>query len=81
VGGSICIQTLVKTGAPGGWEPSVTMEGLLLIIRQLIIDGNGRIDFAVAMKAYSQEEARSAFDRVAKQHGWTQPKQAAKGNR
>lgn len=74
VGGSICIQLLVKTGTSEGWHAALTMEGVLLTIRQLLIDGNGKIDFNRPMLPYTQEEAQSAFNRVAAQHGWFQKK-------
>eukprot|EP01121_Diplochlamys_sp_Union-15-3_P002814 TRINITY_DN1265_c0_g1_i2.p1 TRINITY_DN1265_c0_g1~~TRINITY_DN1265_c0_g1_i2.p1 ORF type:complete len:107 (+),score=7.62 TRINITY_DN1265_c0_g1_i2:401-721(+) len=61
------MELLTNSGTERGWNPSITMEAVLLTIKQLMIDGGGRV---ISNGAYSEMEAKNAFNRVASQHGW-----------
>ena len=63
VGGSICVDILTSTA----WSPSFTMKKLLMTLETLIVDA--KIDTS-GKSYYTYEESRSAFDRVARFHGW-----------
>merc|ERR1719421_1563443 len=65
VGGSICMELLTDHG----WLPTYSIESVFVQIRSEICEGGGRIDFA-NMQDYSEAEAKQAFERVARQHGW-----------
>ena len=65
VGGSICQQDLTSQG----WSSTTTVEGLLHSLQQLMIEGKARVDFDHPLP-YCFEEAKAAFDRVARDHGW-----------
>lgn len=58
------------------WQSTITMENLILLLHNLIgVDGAGRVDFGSAHHPtpemdYSEGEARAAFQRVARFHGW-----------
>lgn len=72
IGGSICTPLLTSAH----WNPYMTFEGLLLFIQQTLIDGGAEVVLERTYHhpfphlEYSLNEARSAFVRVAKQHGW-----------
>lgn len=65
IGGSICMELLTATG----WLPTYSIESVFVQIRNEIIEGGGRIDFS-NNNDYTEAEARQAFERVARQHGW-----------
>jgi len=65
VGGSICTHMLTSSG----WDASITMESVLIAVRHGMIKGGGRID-KNSTEEYSESEAREAFDRVRRDHGW-----------
>ncbi|CEM24691.1 unnamed protein product [Vitrella brassicaformis CCMP3155] len=65
VGGSICMELLT----PSGWRPTYSIESVLIQIKSEVIEGGGRIDFNHCGD-YTDAEARAAYDRVARQHGW-----------
>jgi len=65
IGGSICMELLTRSG----WSPGNDIESILVQIRTEMISGGARVDFQNT-REYSEEEARQAFERVAKQHGW-----------
>eukprot|EP00455_Lapot_gusevi_P040400 TRINITY_DN4569_c0_g1_i1.p1 TRINITY_DN4569_c0_g1~~TRINITY_DN4569_c0_g1_i1.p1 ORF type:complete len:241 (-),score=92.17 TRINITY_DN4569_c0_g1_i1:83-742(-) len=65
IGGSICMEVLT----PSGWLPSNDIESLLVQIKSEMIAGGARIDFN-NRNPYSEREAREAFERVARHHGW-----------
>ena len=65
IGGSLCMELLTKSG----WSPVNDIESVLVQVRSAIGHGNGRLDFA-NRKPYSDDEARQAFTRVAKEHRW-----------
>jgi hypothetical protein len=69
VGGSLCIESLVNTGTPTGWQPANSMWAILVQCKQLLVDGGGRIDFSQPYP-YTKQEALAAFTRVASDHGW-----------
>jgi len=64
VGGSICMELLTKSG----WEPINNLESLLIQIRAEMVAGGAELDGT--KNEYTEEEARAAFTRVARQHGW-----------
>jgi len=66
IGGSICMELLTSTG----WSAEYTIEALLVTVRQAMLDGNGSLDPQRAHVPYDEAEARQAFERVARQHGW-----------
>ena len=60
---------------PGGWQP-MTVHALLLTVCQMLRQGEAKIQLkpdehcAWPLKDYSEMEAREAYERVAKFHGW-----------
>ena len=54
-----------------GWSSAYSVEAVLQMVRQAMLDGNGLLDSRRAQIPYSEAEARAAFTRVAQQHGWT----------
>ena len=64
VGGSLCVDILTALG----WSPCYTISQLVLQIKTLIVDAE--IDTTTNKKFYTYEEAKGAFDRVARDHGW-----------
>ena len=67
VGGSICTELLTS----GGWCAGTKVDTLLEVIRVLLVEGGGRVDMQRAHHTYGYAEARAAFGRVARQHGWS----------
>lgn len=65
VGGSLCTDVLTKDG----FRPIYDITSLLVNICSEIMDGKPRIDFTKPVP-YSLQEAREAFQRVARDHGW-----------
>jgi len=65
IGGSICMELLTSSG----WSPANDIENILIQIRSEIIAGGARLDLR-NLTPYSEEEAKQAFVRVARQHGW-----------
>ena len=71
VGGSMCTELLT----PGGWQP-MTVHALLLTVCQMLREGEAQIQLKPdehcmwPLKDYSEMEAREAYERVAKFHGW-----------
>lgn len=66
IGGSICMELLTNSG----WTPTNDIESILIQIRSEMIAGDARIEFRHDYP-YDEAEARSAFTRVASQHGWS----------
>ena len=54
------------------WDPSFTVEGVLLLVRQALLDGDGKLCPRRPHVPYGVNEAVAAFTRVARQHGWQQ---------
>lgn len=65
IGGSICMQSLT----PSGWSSARSIESYFVEILSLINAGEARLDTNNTMP-YSMQEAKDAFNRVAKDHGW-----------
>ena len=65
VGGSLCMDILTLNG----WNPTYDIESLMINVTSAILDGNPRIDFR-SNHPYSLEEAKQAYLRVARDHGW-----------
>ena len=66
VGGSICTPILTSDG----WRADISGEALLLMLQSTIMDGKARVDH-FSVYDYTEKEAREAFVRVAKDHGWS----------
>jgi len=64
VGGSICMELLT----PSGWMPTNSLEAVLVQIRSEMLMGEARLEGTNGI--YTEYEAKAAFDRVARQHGW-----------
>ncbi|KAH7425416.1 hypothetical protein KP509_11G052900 [Ceratopteris richardii] len=69
IGGSICMELLTRSG----WSPANTFESVIVQVINAIIEGGGRLDkqAVLARSEYSEREAREAFNRVARDHGWS----------
>lgn len=68
VGGSICTELLVQEG----WQPVYDIESIIESLRQQITDpeAGARVDLSTTAP-YTEEEAVAAFNRVARDHGWS----------
>ena len=64
--GAICMELLT----PSGWTPVQSIESMLVQIKALIIEGDGRIDEQRWNQPYSLKEAKISFERVARGYGW-----------
>lgn len=65
IGGSICTEMLTSAG----WQPTMTIESALLSIRTNMLVGGARLDLS-QRSDYSELEAREAFNRMVREHGW-----------
>lgn len=65
-GGSICMELLTNKG----WMPTMSIEMLLVQISNLITEGDAELDVTSWDSKYSIEEAKEAFSRMIKSHGW-----------
>ena len=68
VGGSICSEMLMSDG----WKPDMNGSALLLALHSTLIEGKARLDFSNT-RPYAFAEALEAFERVARDHGWSVP--------
>lgn len=70
VGGSICMELLTASG----WSPACNFESLLVQVVMAFVEGEGRLDLKKASvhgkHEYQESEAREAFQRAARAHGW-----------
>jgi ubiquitin-conjugating enzyme E2 Q len=66
IGGSICTELLTTKG----WSPAYSIENVLTSIRADLVDGDARLNLQRPNAEYSETGARSAFIRVARDHGW-----------
>ena len=66
-GGSICEESLTQSG----WHSSTQLLELLIRVKTLLLDGGAQVDVARLGQAYGEMEAREAYFRVARQHGWS----------
>jgi len=65
IGGSICMEILTNKG----WSPANTIEAIIVSIRAQLIAGGARLDIHNRLD-YSEQEAKDAFDRMVRDHGW-----------
>lgn len=65
-GGSICVDTLTLEA----WSAATRMESLLLMVKTLFVEGEGRIEPTLVGQEYDIRKAQESFRRVANQHGW-----------
>jgi len=65
IGGSICTEMLTSAG----WSSAMTIESVLLAIRANMLSGGARLELRNRMD-YSEAEAREAFNRMVREHGW-----------
>lgn len=65
VGGSICMELLTRHG----WSPENTVEALCMSVRSTWLAGGARLD-RHNRRDYTEAEAREAFQRLVRQHGW-----------
>jgi len=81
-GGSVCLEALVNTGGPLGYQSHYTVEALLvMVVFNLTLDNpganvaSGRLDFkrekSPERTGYELSEAKNHFQRILRQHGWT----------
>ena len=68
IGGSMCTEMLTSTG----WNKDITALAFLLQLKNNIMEGDGKIDL-YNKHEYTENEALSAFERVARHHGWKIP--------
>eukprot|EP01129_Flabellula_baltica_P005290 TRINITY_DN1902_c0_g1_i1.p1 TRINITY_DN1902_c0_g1~~TRINITY_DN1902_c0_g1_i1.p1 ORF type:complete len:333 (-),score=56.25 TRINITY_DN1902_c0_g1_i1:306-1304(-) len=65
IGGSVCMELLTNKG----WSPENTIESVLISVRLQLLEGGARLDFN-NKSDYSIQEAKVAFDRLVRVHGW-----------
>ena len=65
-GGSICMELLTNKG----WMPTMSIEMLLIQISNLITEGSAELDPSNWNTKYTITEAKEAFARMIKSHGW-----------
>jgi len=65
IGGSICMELLTNKG----WSPQNTVEAVLVSVRSQLIEGGARLDNG-NRSDYTVQEAKIAFDRLVREHGW-----------
>lgn len=72
-GGSICMELLT----PQGWNPTYTVESIIMSFSASVVKGNGRLDKNQArIEKYTFENAKTNFDTIVKCHestGWSSP--------
>ncbi|ELR18414.1 Ubiquitinconjugating enzyme subfamily protein [Acanthamoeba castellanii str. Neff] len=66
IGGSICVKDLTRSG----WSAEFQLQPFFVMIRNLLLEGGALVDMDNYATDYSEQEAREAFDRVARAHGW-----------
>lgn len=64
-GGSFCTEFLTQSG----WNPSCRIDMVIKDLQNMIIEGKGRLGDNYNI-AYSYEESKMSFHRVAQMHGW-----------
>ena len=65
IGGSLCTAQLTSDG----WVPDTDCVGFFLQLHDTILQGDPKVDMTNPFP-YSEQEARSAYERVANYHGW-----------
>lgn len=66
MGGSICMELLTNQG----WDATTSIPAVVTYVKSAILDGEGQIDPKGYNKSYGIQEARTAYDRMLKTHGW-----------
>jgi ubiquitin-protein ligase len=66
IGGAICMELLTNQG----WDPTTSISTVVTYVKSAILEGDGRIDPVNYKNKYGMGEARQAFDRMLKTHGW-----------
>jgi len=66
IGGSICMEILTNSG----WSPATSIESIIVSIRAQLVAGGARLDPARLKEEYTEAEAKAAYDRMVKEHGW-----------
>jgi len=66
IGGSICMEAISKNG----WIPTTSVESLITQIKLILSDGGADIDETNYNKKYNMADAKEAFERAMKLHGW-----------
>lgn len=54
---------------PSGWSSARSIESYFIEILSLLNEGKARLDIS-NLNSYCLAEAKEAFQRVARQHGW-----------
>jgi len=65
IGGSICMEILTNKS----WSPANTIEAIIVSIRAQLVAGGARLDTS-NKHDYTEQEAKEAFDRMVRDHGW-----------
>jgi ubiquitin-conjugating enzyme E2 Q len=65
IGGSFCFELLTNSG----WSSATKMESVLIQLKTLLMTGDAELASDYNRK-YNLSEAKDAFHRVARQHGW-----------
>lgn len=65
IGGSVCVKDLTLSG----WNAQNDLAAFIVMIRSLLVAGHALINLD-NVSDYTEAEAREAFHRVAKAHGW-----------
>lgn len=77
-GGSLCAEFLTLTASKYSWEPVLSISTVLLMVKELLAL-DGRLDrrylsdnnnLQKQAEAYSEAEAKEAFQVALKKHGW-----------
>ena len=69
-------RTLVEMLMSDGWKPDMNGSALLLALHSTLIEGKAKVDMSNT-RPYAFAEALEAFDRVARDHGWSVPPNAS----
>jgi len=64
LGGSIFTKLITRKG----WSPENSIDAVIMTIRSNFLEGGARLESAHG--EYSEAEAREAFDRLCRNHGW-----------
>lgn len=65
IGGSVCTELLTHSG----WRPQTSIESLIVSTRVELVEGGGRLD-PHQKGDYTMAEAKEAYERMKKKHGW-----------
>eukprot|EP01105_Mastigella_eilhardi_P011410 TRINITY_DN2630_c0_g2_i1.p1 TRINITY_DN2630_c0_g2~~TRINITY_DN2630_c0_g2_i1.p1 ORF type:complete len:325 (-),score=104.58 TRINITY_DN2630_c0_g2_i1:165-1091(-) len=65
IGGSICMELLTNKG----WSAENTVEAVCMSMRSSFLAGSARLDLHNRTD-YTEREAKDAFDRLVREHGW-----------